>query len=56
MFALKMDWDKEIDLSLKQQTPIWLSHGTMDPMIDIETAKLSYEFLKQKGIKFDFTQ
>ena len=35
------------DLYIKNQTPIFLYHGTSDKMIPIKNAKLSYGFLKE---------
>ena len=49
MQALDFDESKltQEELDIKNQTPIFLYHGSSDKMIPIKNAKLSFGFLKQ---------
>ena len=55
MLALEIkDWDKEMDLSLKRKTPVFLYHGESDPMIGCHDAAMSYELMKKHKMNYEF--
>ena len=58
MFALQVkDWSKDVgDIKAKAQVPVFLSHGTHDPMIPLHSAKLSYDHMKEHGLEFTFQE
>ena len=54
MFALQIDdWETEVDVKAKSDVPVFISHGKNDQMMPIDTAKMSYDHLKSKGIQFE---
>jgi predicted esterase len=56
MLALNIkDWQKQVDLELKKKTPIFLYHGTDDPMIQHEHAKMTYGLLDKHGLNYKLT-
>lgn len=56
MHSLDADWEKEIDMDLVKQTKVFLYHGKSDPMIPVTYAKKAYEYLREKGVDFSFTE
>jgi predicted esterase len=56
MMALNIkDWEASIDLELKRKTPIFLYHGTEDPMILHSHALMSYGLLDQHKLNYSLT-
>ena len=57
LFALQVkDWSTEVDITSKKSVPLFLSHGSYDTMIPIDSAKLSYNHLKTNGFDFNFVE
>ena len=57
MFALQVkDWSTEVNIKSKKSVPLFLSHGSYDTMIPIDSAKISYNHLKNNGIQFNFME
>jgi predicted esterase len=48
IYCAQFDWkDAKIDLDVKKQTPVHLYHGSEDPYIEEQIAKVSYEELSK---------
>ena len=50
-----IDW-QTVDLSLKKDSPMFIYHGTEDPMIPVALAEQSYAVMKEKGLEFEYTR
>ena len=47
-----VDWDNT-DVAKKNETPIFVCHGSEDEILDLKNAEKSYEYLTRHGFQID---